>query len=165
MAGETNSTLPVSSDKPDLHGYPSDPALHISCFVDITLPDRCPHPILGCNARCSQNTPVFSSQDTLRAMVCLMGLCLSRSQPHPSHPPLLICGCAEDIWPQGIPLGHGACWMPKETPYRVGYDPNGKPQKSLEHTWFLVSSGITQGGWGRRAWICFSLMKENSGRA
>lgn len=47
MAGETNSTLPVSSHKPDLHGHPSDPTLHISCFADSTLPDRCPPPCPG----------------------------------------------------------------------------------------------------------------------
>lgn len=56
-------------------------------------------------------------------------------------PSLLVCG---DLWPWGIPLGHGACFMPKDTPHKVCNDPNGKPQKSLEHTRFSFLWGSTE---------------------
>lgn len=110
--------LPVSSHNPDLHGHPSDPALHISCFVAIALPDRCQ----VCPS--SAPHPQGLSDGSVAVQV---------SAPDLSHSWASLWVCWGYMATRHSP---GTCLMPKETPHKVCYDPNGKPHKSLEHTRF-----------------------------
>lgn len=111
LAAETNSTLPASSHKSGLRGHPSDPALHISCFGAISLPDRWQVSHLsGYRPQYHGLSDGFMAVRVSAPALLPSSACTRRcwGRTATRHPP---CACS-------IPLVHVACLTPKETPTR-----------------------------------------------
>lgn len=111
LAAETNSTLSASSHKSGLRGHPSDPALHISCFGAISLPDRWQVSHLsGYRPQYHGLSDGFMAVRVSAPALLPSSACTRRcwGRTATRHPP---CACS-------IPLVHVACLTPKETPTR-----------------------------------------------